>query len=163
MLVKVAQTLYAITIVTWRCSYVVKLRKHGTNIITALQCGKETWQLYKRIKLVHARPHWGRVTHVCISKSIIIIWNNGLSSGRCQAIIWTKAGLLFIRTSGTNYSEIWNEIHTFSFKRMHLNTSSAWWQQFVFLALLVLNHHNPMLNALGPMQNRYNYIDTLFR
>ena len=40
--------------------------------------------------------HWDRVTHICISYLIIIGSNNGLSSGRCQAIIWTNAGILLI-------------------------------------------------------------------
>ena len=31
--------------------------------------------------------HWGRVTHICVSKLTIIGSDNGLSPGRCQAII----------------------------------------------------------------------------
>ena len=41
--------------------------------------------------------HWGRVTHICVSKLAIIAWDNGLSPGRRQAIIWTNAGILLIR------------------------------------------------------------------
>ena len=70
-------------------------------------------------------PHWGRVTHICISKLTIIGSDNGLSPGRRQAIIWTNAGILLIRTLGTNFNEIWSEIHAFSFKRMHLKMLSA--------------------------------------
>ena len=33
--------------------------------------------------------HWGRVTHICVSKLTINGSDNGLSPGRCQAIIWT--------------------------------------------------------------------------
>ena len=36
--------------------------------------------------------HWGRVTHICVSKLTIIGSDNGLSPERRQAIIWTKAG-----------------------------------------------------------------------
>ena len=36
----------------------------------------------------------------------IIGSNNGLSPGRHQAIIWTDAGILLIRTLGTSFSEI---------------------------------------------------------
>ena len=64
--------------------------------------------------------HWGRVTHICISRLIIIGSDNGLSPGWCQAIIWTNAGILLIRTLTTNFSEILSEIHAFSFKKMHL-------------------------------------------
>ena len=38
--------------------------------------------------------HWGRVTHICISKLTIIDSDNGLSPEWCQAIIWTNAGIL---------------------------------------------------------------------
>ena len=38
--------------------------------------------------------HWGRVTHICISKLTIIGLDNGLSPGRRQAIIWTKPWIL---------------------------------------------------------------------
>ena len=48
-----------------------------------------------------------------------------------QAIIWTNAGVLLIGTSGTNFGEILSEIHTFSFKTMHLKMSSAKWWKFV--------------------------------
>ena len=43
--------------------------------------------------------HWGRVTHLCVSKLIIIIWTN--------------AGILLIDLFGTNSSEILIEIYTF--------------------------------------------------
>ena len=50
--------------------------------------------------------HWGRVTHICVSKLTIIGSDNGLSPGRRQAIIWNNAGLLLIEPLGTNSSEI---------------------------------------------------------
>ena len=74
---------------------------------------------------VHPLTHWGWVMYICVSKLIIIDSDNGLSSGRRQAIIWTNAGILLIRTIGTNFSVIISEIHTFSFKKMHLKMSSA--------------------------------------
>ena len=69
--------------------------------------------------------HWGRVTHICVNKLIIIGSDNGLSPGRRQAIIWTNAGILLIGPLGTNFNEIFIEIHTFSFKKMHLKMSSG--------------------------------------
>ena len=72
--------------------------------------------------------HWSRVTHICVSKLTIIGSYNGLSPGRRQAIIWTNAGILLIRSLGTSFSEILSEIHTFSFKKMHLNMSSGKWR-----------------------------------
>ena len=74
--------------------------------------------------------HWGRVTHICVSNLTIIGSDIGLSPDRRQAIIWTNAGILLIRTLGTNFSEILSEIHAFSFKKMHLKMSSAKWRLF---------------------------------
>ena len=40
--------------------------------------------------------HWGRMTHVCVSKLAMIVSDNGLAPGRRQAIIWTNSGILLI-------------------------------------------------------------------
>ena len=72
--------------------------------------------------------HWGQVTHICVMTLIIIGSDNGLSPGRRQAIIWTHAGILSMWTLGTNFSETFIKIHSFSFKKMHLKMSSAKWQ-----------------------------------
>ena len=69
--------------------------------------------------------HWGRVTHICVSKLTIIGSDNGLSPDRRQAIIRTNAGILLIRPLGTNFNEILIEIPTFSFTKMRLKVSSA--------------------------------------
>ena len=69
--------------------------------------------------------HWGRVTHMCVSKLTIISSDNGLTPTRLQTIIWIIVGKLLIATLGTNFSEILNEILTFSFMKMRLNVSSA--------------------------------------
>ena len=69
--------------------------------------------------------HWGRVTHICVSKLTIIGADNGLSPGRRQAIIWTNAGILLTGPLGTNVNEISIEIHAFSFKEFHLKMSSG--------------------------------------
>ena len=82
--------------------------------------------------------HWGRVAHICVSKLTIIGSDNGLMPCRRQTIIWNNAGILLIRTSGTNFSEIVSQIHAFSFKKMHLKMSSAKWRSFC-LGLNVLN------------------------
>ena len=64
--------------------------------------------------------HWGRVTHICITKLTLIGSDNGLPPHLRQAIIWTNAGILLIGPWGTNFSEILIGIHTFSFKKIHL-------------------------------------------
>ena len=40
--------------------------------------------------------HWGRLTHICVSKFTVIGLDDGLSPGRNQSIIWTNAGVLLI-------------------------------------------------------------------
>ena len=79
------------------------------------------------------------MTHICISDLTIIGSDNGLSPGRRQAIIRTNAGILLIRPSGTNFSEILIEILIFSFKKMPLKISYAKRRPFC-LGLNVLIH-----------------------
>ena len=83
--------------------------------------------------------HWGRATHICVSKLTIIASDNGLSPGRHQAIIWNNDGILSIGPLGTNFSEILIEILKFSFKKMHLKVASAKRRPFC-LGLNVLRH-----------------------
>ena len=63
--------------------------------------------------------------HLCVSKLTTIGSDNGLSPGRRQAIIWTNPGILLIEPSGTNFSEILIETHTFSFKKIRLKMLSG--------------------------------------
>ena len=53
-------------------------------------------QLLLRARLV-CLTHWGRVTHICVSKINVICSDNGLSPGRRQAIIWINARILIVR------------------------------------------------------------------
>ena len=71
--------------------------------------------------------HRGRVTHTWVGYLTIIISDNGLSPGR-QTIIWNNAGILLIRTLGTNFNEILIAIQAFSSKKLHLIMSSAKWR-----------------------------------
>ena len=81
------------------------------------------------------------MTHICVSKLTIIGSDNGLSPGRCQAIILTNAGILLIGPLGTNFSEIVIEIQAFSLKKMHLKMSSAKRRSFFLgLNVLILKH-----------------------
>ena len=69
--------------------------------------------------------HWG-----LIRKLGIIFSDNGVSPDRCQAIIRTNAEILLIGPLGTNLSEILIEIHTFSYKKIHLKMSYGKWPPF---------------------------------
>ena len=77
--------------------------------------------------------HWGQVTHICVVD-------------RCQAIIWSNAGILSIGPIGTNFSEILIGIQIFSFKKVHLKTSSAKFKWSDFLCtfrIQCLSHLQP--------------------
>ena len=66
------------------------------------------------------------MTPIGVSKLTIIGSDNGLVPGQCQAIIWTNARILLIRTLGTNVSEI----NTFYSREMYLKMPSVKWRQF---------------------------------
>ena len=70
------------------------------------------------------------MTHMCVGNQTIIGSDNGLSSRRRQAIIWTNAGILLIGPLGLKFSEILIEIVRVSFKQMRLKRSSAKWRPF---------------------------------
>ena len=85
------------------------------------------------------------MTHICVSKLTSINSDNGLSPGRGQAIIWTNAEYLLIRTCGTNFSEIISSIHKFSFKKMHLKMSTKWRQHGFSLNVLSVRNMTLMI------------------
>ena len=98
--------------------------------------------------------HWGRVTPISVSKLNIINSDNGLSPGRCQAIIWTNAGILLLEPLGTNFSEILMEIYTLWFKKMHFKMSSGNWQP-IYLDLNVLKINEVLGQGSHQCKNLY--------
>ena len=116
------------------------------------------------------------MTHIYVSKLTVISPDNGLSPGWRQAIIWTNAGILLIGPLGTNFNEIFIEIHTFSFKKIHLKMSSGKWRPFC-LGLNVLNQQvqstifpvthtlwlTTSLNGWAPTQNDPWYLNVILR
>ena len=110
----------------------IKTFEWNTNV--SFRKKKERKMLSSNRRPLHPRgnvlTHWGQLTHICISKVIIIGSDNGLLPSRCQAIIWTNAGMLLIGPLGTNFNEILIEIHTFSFKKIPFKMSSGKWRSF---------------------------------
>ena len=96
--------------------------------------------------LSYPLTHWGRITHICVSKLIIIGSDNGLSLRR-HAIIWTNAGILLIRTAGTNFSKIVSEIYIFSFEKIHLKMFAKWRQFCLDLNVLNLEMHITIIHV----------------
>ena len=74
-------------------------------------CLSQTWCCNQAINHL---THWGRVTHICVDKLIIIGSDNGLSPDRCKML-------------------------QFSLKKMHVKMSSAKWRPSSF-CLNVLTH-----------------------
>ena len=95
--------------------------------------------------------HWGRVTHIYVGKLTIIDSDNGLSPGRCQAIIWTSAEILLIGPLGTNSSQIVVGIQNISIKKIHLKVSSAKWRPFCLgFNVLITSCHWSLVLASWP-------------
>ena len=119
------------------------------------------------------------MTHICVSRLTIIGSDNGLSPGRHQAIIWTNAEILSMRTLGANFSEILIEIHIFSFKKTHFSMSSGNWRPFCLdlnmLSCCMYSETNQLggandtfydiafINTLGPRQNGNYFADDIFK
>ena len=95
--------------------------------------------------------HWGRVTHICVGNLTIIGSDNGLSPGRRQVIILTNTWMLLIGPLGTNFSDFFISIQTFSFKEMHLKMSSVKWRPFClgFAVSIVQSHQMVWVFQLG--------------
>ena len=120
----------------WHLQLHIEMTKFG-KVNTELVSGRSKSH-GKKLHSMNTLTHWARVTHVCVSKLNIIGSDKGLSPDRRQAIIWTNAGSLLVRTLGTNFNEILIEILTFSFKKMRLKVSFANRRPFC-LGLNVLN------------------------
>ena len=80
--------------------------------------------------------------------------DNGLSPGRCQAIIWTNAGILLIGPLGTNFSEILIEIHIFSFQQMHLKMLSGKWLPFCLGLNVLTLRYLEGCQSMAPYSNK---------
>ena len=63
-----------------------------------MECLMWVWSLMYGLP---SSTHWGRATHICVSKLTIIGSDNGLSPDRRQAIIWTNDRISLIGPSGT--------------------------------------------------------------
>ena len=87
--------------------------------------------------------HSGWLMHICVSKLTIIGSDNGLLPGQRQGFVWTKAGILLIGPLGTNFSELFIEIHTISFTKMHLKMSSRKWGPFCLGLNELIHRINP--------------------
>ena len=109
----------------WLKSMGLHSRQEPTSPIQSI-----AWLLMHWPPVTNTLSHWGRLTHICVSKLTTIGSDNGLSPGRRRTIIETNAAILLTGLLGTNFSEILIKIHIFSLKKLHLKMSSAKWRQF---------------------------------
>ena len=121
--------------VVCNCSSISKFRRnlgHGWGIISHSRFYVDLFMPnpYDDLANFSIKTHWGRATHICVSRLTIIGSDNGLPPDRRQAIIWTNAGILLIGLLGTNFSEILIEIYTFLFRKIYLKMSSGKWRPF---------------------------------
>ena len=133
---------------------------HDVNALYKSSLRQPRQPCYK-LALNTSLTHWGRETHICVGKLTSIASDNGSSPSRRQAIIWINAGILLIRPLGTNFSEILIEIHTFSFKKMHLKMSSAKRWPFCLGLNEFSIHANIQLNIyhiINPMQYAHGFV-----
>ena len=100
----------------------------------------------RQIIICNDLTHWGRVTHICVSKLTSVGSDNGLSPGRRQAIIWTSAGILLIGPLGTNFRENLTEIHIFSFNKSIWNV--VWKMAYILSRYQCVR---PPLDEPGPL------------
>ena len=120
-----------------RCYRILQLRILTGYTRRHISCAYQS--CYRQQFSVCRLTHWGRVTHICVSKLAIIASDNGVSPGRRQAIICTNAGILLFGPLGINFSGILSGIHTYSYKKMRLKMSSGkWWPSCLGLNVLTI-------------------------
>ena len=94
--------------------------------------------------------HWGRVTHICVSKLTIIGSDNGCRLIGAKPLSEPMLKYWWLDQKKTIFSEILIETHTSSFKKIHLKMPSGKWRIFCLgLNVLILipvwtsnhNHH----------------------
>ena len=93
----------------------------GLNVVNVCLCVACLHQI-----ITASRP--GR-KYVSVNK-VNIGSDNDLASVWHQAVLWTNVGVLLLEPLGTNFSEIWNKVQTYSYKKMSLKMLSAKWWSF---------------------------------
>ena len=118
------------TLISWGLCVTITRRNIELLVHNHVQQQGRTYYRVTHVIYQVSLTHWGRLTHICVSKLTIISSDNGLSPSRRQAIIWTNAGILLIGPLGANFSEILIASYTFWFKKMQFKMSSEKWRPF---------------------------------
>ena len=106
----------------------------------ATHSGYSCWTVFHTS---HILTHWGRTTHIYISKR--------------QAIIWNNAVILLIGPLRPNFSEMLIKIHSISFKKMRLTMSSGKrWPTFIGLNVLIYDNFYEGISGISKNIHRNN-------
>ena len=106
----------------------------------------------KKVGIKTILVFWCVVNYCIIAKQgewDIIDSDNGLVSGRCQAIIWINAGINWTLWEQTSVKSL-IKLYIFWFNKMHLKLLSGNWQPFC----LGLNVLTPLSINSSPLQTR---------
>ena len=103
------------------------------------------------------------VTYICVRKPEHYTSNDGLSSDRRYAIIWTNDGMLLIGSSGTLRSEIWVQIQSMLHEQMNCEMSSAKWRPLFPFSVCWWPYHNVNLQLPNHVQAEPHSRDTFLR
>ena len=123
------------------CKTSYRLGNRGPEAVRYAEC----WCFFV-VSINKQLTHWSRVTQICVSKLTVIGSGNGLSPGRCQAIIWTYAWILSIGPMVTNFRKVSIKIRIFSFKKVHFEISTKW-RPFC-LGINVLRNHDDHVTSV---------------
>ena len=118
----------------------------------------------------HLSTHWGRVTHICVTRLTTIGSVNGLSPGRRQAIIWTNAGILLIVPLGS-LMKFYSKFRNLYSRKPNWKCSLENGDHFISAPMFYRNPTNPKgsfyilktLNTLRPRQNGRHFADDIFK
>ena len=97
---------------SWHCCWISSCESIVSNLTHALQTLFNVFVCVTSTVL-HVDISWLIKAEWRIYTSVnyaIIYSDNGLSSDRCQTIVWPDDGIFFIKLLGTNLSEIWIKI-----------------------------------------------------
>ena len=106
-------------------NYIGKNNHQGSQLFSYL-LWMITWLCILRTPINSLRPSDAYMRQ----KLIMIGSDNGLSPGRCRAIIWISAGILLTGPLRTNLIDILIKTDAFSFKKIRLQMSSWKWRPF---------------------------------
>ena len=94
----------------------------------------------------HLSTHWGRVTHICVTRLTTIGSVNGLSPGRRQAIIWTNAGILLI-VPLWSLMKFYSKFRYFNWRKPNWKCSLENGDHFISAPMFYRNPTNPNFHS----------------